>query len=151
MKISAVSPKIKDNSKIDFGLRTDKATQDLVLNSNVPETVKILFKNMLSDRQTDRFTITIKENAVDGYFKYIFGLKDKNFPFAKEERKGLEIFNDHIVIEGKDTLAELIQSIFYPERFDSYAKGLEFVSDTNIKPLNEAAKAKLTSTPIFLK
>lgn len=130
MKVSAVSPKAQS---ISFGLKTDKATQDLVLNSKISKTAKILFENMLLDRRTDRFTITIKEKPVEGFFNFVLGLKDSKYPFAKEERKGFEAFNDHVVISAKDDLAELVGNLYYPERFDSYGKELEFISDTNLK------------------
>lgn len=136
MKISAVSPNAQNYSKVSFGLRTDKATQDLVLNSKISKTAKILFKNMLLDRNTDRFTITIKEKPVEGFFDFVLGLKDSKYPLAKEERKGFEAFNDHVVISAKDDLAELVGNLYYPERFDSYGKELEFISDTNLKQIH---------------
>lgn len=147
MRISAINPSLQRKSDKSFGLRTDKATQDLVLNSNISETAKILFKNMLLDRETDRFTITIKENAVKDSFKFILGLKDKKYPFAKEEKKGFEAFNDYIAVRGKNDLADMIESIFYPEGFDSYGKGLEFTADTIIKPRNESIKARFIGVP----
>lgn len=157
MKISAVSPNAQNNSKVSFGLRTDKATQDLVLNSKISETAKILFKNMLSDRTTDRFSLAIREDSFNGSPLFILGLKDKKYPLAKQDNfdytKLFKDAKDHVVIKRDNDLGNLIKSIFYNEdEFDSYGAYLKHISEEEVKPSHNRVKGMaLISSSVDLK
>lgn len=125
----AITSKITNNNT-SFGLRTDKATQDLVLNSNISETAKILFKNMLLDRSTDRFSLTIKQTEDGHPYKFLAGLCDKKHLLNNGPK-------NHIYLDRSNSLEKLIKTIFYPKKFDSYGKYFEHISEDIIQPMSK--------------
>lgn len=153
LQIRYINPKNNSKSNISFGLRTDAATKTLVRESKIPSAIKVMFDEMLLDKETDRFSLIIREiDPKSETFKFIAGLKDERYPFAKESKSFLPLaFNNYIGIKGKNDLRALIENIYYGNGHENYREQLETISDAILKPLHNLFKERIVGLPLINK
>lgn len=150
-----ITPHVQNNSKFNtsFGLKADKGTRRLINRSNMFR-IKDVFHDLLHDKSTDHLTLTIKKDAVKGSFKYIAGLKDSRYPYAKAINDSLtaqeirEVFNNYTPINGNNDLRQLASDIFLNEQ-KSPQENLEFLSNVLLKHDHEKFAKKIVGLPVL--
>lgn len=159
-----ITPRIQSNNKSNqpyantsFGLKTDKETIKLINKSDLSILVKGAFHDLLNDKSTEHLTLTIKENAVKDSFKYIAGLKDSRYPYAKAINDPLnmqgerKIFGDYLPIKGDNDLEKLLRKIIFPNEHENAQENLEYLSEALLKPVHNKFARKILGLPVLNK
>lgn len=163
-----ITPRIQTNNKSNtsyastsFGLKADKVTIRLIDRSDVSILIKGAFHDLLQDKSTDHLAITIKENAVKDSFKYIAGLKDSKYPYAKpinddyfkgnENNPLIKVFGEYMHIKGDNDLEKLVRRIIFANEHYCAQENLESLSETLLKPVHDKFIKKIMGLPVLNK